>query len=358
MQNAERRDINETNQLCTLHSAWCGSQQDNTVKVAGSIRMGVLFCLIAALLYSCANICYKELGLLNIDVRWTLCIKEMICVTCVSSAILYLAVRRRYVWPKWRWVAFLFIGGFLCEYIGARLHLWTIGTIGLVVSIPLIQASNMVCSAGIGHAFLGERVGKRCRVAMVVMLLAIGCLFFGPHHHDVGRLTQQLGGNALFLGVIGAVVAGVAYAIYIVFLRRSSNSRQMPISFIAAEVTGIGAMIFGFEILRDHGFQISAFWQDVPPRAWLLVGVAGLMNMVGFLFQITGLRYTVVVRAQMISVSQIVIGTMFGVLIYSETTNAMIWLGVTLAVLGIVIVSTPNKKELTHADSMRELFQQ
>ena len=181
---------------------------------------------------------------------------------------------------------------------------------------------------------------------MVVMLMAIGCFFFRPTHPDAEQAAQQLAGNILLLGGIGAVVAGVAYSIYIVFLRRSSNSRQMPISFIAVEVTGIGAVIFGLEFLRDHSFQISALWEDISPQVWRLVVMAGLFNMVGFLFQINGLRYTLVARAQMISVSQIIIGTIFGVLFYYETTNAMIWLGVTLTVLGIGIVSTPSKREL------------
>jgi drug/metabolite transporter (DMT)-like permease len=115
----------------------------------------------------------------------------------------------------------------------------------------------------------------------------------------------------------------------------------MPITFIAVEVTAVGAVIFGFEFLRDHGYKISAMWENIPPRAWTLVVTAGLLNMVGFLFQITGLRYTMVARAQMISVAQIVIGTLFGVFFFCEETNMMIWFGVILTVLGIFIISMP-----------------
>jgi len=316
---------------------------ENTAK---SLRMGILFCLIGTLLYSCSNICYKELAVQEVDMRWVLCMKELVCVVCVTPAILFWAVRRQYVWPSWQWIVFLLIGGFVCEFVGARLHLWAIGTIGLIVSLPLLQASNIVCSAGIGHSFLGERVSGRCKLAMGVMLAAICCLFFGPAPSDAEQSSQQIAGNTLLLGGIGAIVAGVAYSVYIVFLRRSSNSRQVPISFIAVEITGIGVVIFGFEFIRDHSYQISALWSDIPAQVWWLVIVAGLFNMIGFLFQITGIRYTLVARAQMISVAQIVVGTLFGVFFYNESTNAMIWLGVSLTVLGIVIVSTPGKKEL------------
>jgi len=310
-----------------------------------NLHMGILFCLAATTFYSFSNVCFKELKTLEIDIRWTLCLKEMVCVFCVTPVILVQIFRRRYVWPSWSWIVFLLIGAFVCQFIGARLHIWAIGTIGLVISIPLMQASNLVGSVGIGRVFLGERVAPRCWLAIGVMLTAIGCLFFGPKSPDVETMAQPLAGNTLWIGGLGAVTAGLAYSFYIVFLRRTSNSRQMPVTFIAVLVTGIGAVIFGFEFLRDHGFRISAFWNDLPPRALLLVGASGLFNMIGFLFQIHGLRHIMVARAQMISVLQIVIGTLFGVFFYHEMTNMMVWLGLAFTVLGIYIVSTPDKKE-------------
>jgi len=334
---------------CELNSQSRISVTPNSANASATrhLRLGILFCIAATTFYSFSNVCFKELKTLDIDIRWTLCLKEMICVCCVTPVIVVQCFRRRYTWPAWSWIVFILIGGFVCQFIGARLHIWAIGTVGLVVSIPLMQAANLTGSVGIGRVFLGERVAPRCRLAICVMLMAICCLFFGPKPHDAETIAQPIVSNTLLIGAIGAVTAGLAYSIYIVFLRRASNSRQMPVSFIAVEITGIGAVIFGFEFLHDHGYQISAFWANMPFRAWLLVGISGLFNMIGFLFQINGLRYIMVARAQMISVLQIVIGTLFGVFFYHEMTNVMVWLGLTLTVLGIYIVSTPDKKELS-----------
>jgi len=309
--------------------------------------MGVLSCIAATTFYSFSNVCFKELKILETDIRWTLFLKEMVCVSCVTPVILVQLFRRRYAWPAWNWIIFLLVGSFVCQYLGARLHLWAIVTIGLVISLPLMQASNLVSAAGIGRVFLGERVAPRCRLAICVMLMAIGCLFFGSRLLDAEKTAQSIEGNTLMIGGLGAVAAGLAYSLYIVFLRRTSSSRQMPVTFIAVEVTAVGAVIFGFEFLRDHGWQLAAFWENVPPRAWLLVGASGLFNMIGFLFQINGLRLIVVARAQMISVLQIVIGTLFGVFFYHEMTNVLVWLGLSLTVLGIYIVSTSDKRELS-----------
>ena len=334
MQNAERRDNIEKKPLCA-------STRDIAAK---SSRLGVLLCLISTTLFSFSNVFLRQLGALGVSHSWTICVKEIFTISCLTPVIFFLAIRGKYQWPKLKWVGIIFFGGFCCQYIGARLHLHAFAVLGLVVSVPLLQASNMVFAAVLGRGFLGERVGQRSRVAMFIMLVAMSFLVFGPNKPDTEQSTQTIARNVLLLAGIGTVVAGFAYSIHVVLMRWASNGREMPITFLAVQITGIGAVIFGCEFLRDNGWQISAFWKDITPQVWRLIVLTGFFNMAAFLFQITGLRYTMVARAQMIGVAQIVIGTLFGVFFFQELTNAMIWLGVSLTVLGIYFVSTPGKK--------------
>ena len=339
---------------------------------AKTLRFGIALCLISTLLYSFSNVTMRELGVMGLERSWIIFLKEMVCVGCILPYILYRVVCGTYHWPAWKWVLCILIGGTCCQFIGARLHLGAFATVGLVVSVPLIQASTMVCSSVLGRVLLHEKIVRRCMAAMLIMLVAMGCLVLGakepqpkaaddqvaeqgiltapdepvmvePPHRETGQPVSEW---VLLFGALGAIVAGLAYSIHIVCIRVSSNSRQMPISLIAVQVTGIGAIIFGFEFLRDHAWQMPAIWEGVSPRAWGLIILTGFLNMIGFLFQITGLRYTLVARAQMIAVAQIVIGTLFGIMAYDEMTNAMIWLGISLTVIGIYLASTPEKSEL------------
>ena len=325
-----------------------------------NLRLGILLCLTATMFYSFANVCFKEMNALGMDDRWMIFVKELFTITCLTPLIIYWTIRRQYHWPALKWIVCVLIGGFFCQYIGARLHLWAIGTVGLVVSIPLIQAANMSGAAGIGRVLLGDRISTHCQIAMVIMLAAMCCLLFGPNQPDEksAATTAQIGeaqelsaqpvvGKTLLLGGIGALVAGFSYSVHIVLLRKASVSRQIPVTFIAVQITGTGAVIFGFEFLQENGFHLVAIWENVPLRAWWLILLTGFLNMIGFLFQINGVRYTVVARSQMIAVAQIVIGTLFGVFFYREMTNDMIWLGLALTVLGIYYASTPDQKELS-----------
>lgn len=345
-----------------------------------ALRKGIILCLISTLMYSFVNIFLRQLGEMEVPHSWTICVKELICIGSLTPVILYWIVRGRYYRPAIKWVLCILVGATFCEYVGARQHLVAFDVVGLVVSVPLIQASTMVFSAVIGLFLLRERISRRCRIAMLVMLTAMGCLLFGPsqppdpdaveevvlttssepipaetHAPALEPASQQAAsstpqtvtGYALLFGGLGAVAAGLGYSVHVVCLRMAGSSRQMPITLIAVQVTGVGAAIFGFEFLRDNDWHVSAFWREIPTEAWPLILMTGLFNTVGFLLQITGLRYTVVARAQMIAVAQIVVGTLFGVFAYREATNVMIWLGVLLTVTGIYIVSTPDRKELS-----------
>ena len=92
-----------------------------------------------------------------------------------------------------------------------------------------------------------------------------------------------------------------------------------------------------------HGWD--GFYRTIPSEAWKWALFSGLSNMVGFYFQIIGLRYTIVARAQMISVAQIVFVTVLGVLYFAEPTNFFVWLGITLTICGILLASSPGKGE-------------
>jgi len=274
---------------------------------------------------------------MHFETSWIVFVKEMVTVLAVTPVILILILSGRYRLPALKWVLYIFTGGILCELIGVRLHVEAFALIGIVISVPLIQSANFVFSSLLGRMFLKEKISRRCLAAMLILIVSMIFLTFGPQ-----SALQQLTWKLIFVG-LGAVVAGLMYSIHIVFLRFTSESKQMPVTLIMVQVTAIGATIFGVEIWYTHGWD--GFYRSIPLEAWGWALFSGFTNMIGFCFQILGLRYTIVARAQMISVAQIVFVTILGILYFAEPTNFFVWLGIAMTISGILLVSFPEKGE-------------
>jgi drug/metabolite transporter (DMT)-like permease len=285
---------------------------------------------------------------------WILFVKEMVCVASATLVILWLAVRGKYFIPKFQWIFYIFVGGTTCELFGAQLNLISLELAGIIVCVPIIQSATLIFAAFCGYCFLQEKLNRQTLTAILILLTGIVCLVVSPKFFGnlpqipAGNLTQaaQKAPLALILGGIWAVLGGIAYGVHIFYLRVSARSFQIPVTFMMLEVTGIGAVIFFEEFLRSHGYQISAFNDNIPAKYWIVGLLTGVSNTVAFYFQINGLRYLFAARAQVIAIGQIVIGTIFGVFFFNESTNFMIWLGMALIVAGIIVVSFVKSEKL------------
>jgi drug/metabolite transporter (DMT)-like permease len=65
--------------------------------------------------------------------------------------------------------------------------------------------------------------------------------------------------------------------------------------------------------------------------------------MVGFFFQIQGLRMTTAVQASLIAVSQILVLALIGFTFFNETINLLVLAGLILTVYGVVMSAKPEK---------------
>lgn len=307
------------------------------------VWFGTIICIVSTILYSCSNIILRELTGMRLDPRWILCVKEIVCVSAVVPVIIVLNLLGKYRWPKWKWVICIIIGGTVCEVVGAQLQLWAYTVVGIIVTIPLIQSANLIVAVIVGAFFLREKIFFRGAVAVGILVVSMICLIFGPMPDQAQELPTPHSTIWLILGGVGACVAGIAYAIYVVLLRYTSENREMPISLIMVIVTGIGVLVFGVQLLAERGF--SGFYQGIPPKAWFWVLLTGVANTIGFYFQVLGLRYTVIARAQLIAAAQIVLITIVGILYFGEIANTLVWIGVSLTILGVLVITKPDKTE-------------
>jgi drug/metabolite transporter (DMT)-like permease len=308
------------------------------------VRYGLLCAFISSMLYSLTNVGMRYLITLGAERSWILFMKEIICVVSVTLLIFWLALRGKYFVPKFRWIFYILVGGTACELFGAQLNLMSLELAGIIVCVPIIQSATMVFATFYGYCFLQEKLNRQMLTAIAILLTGIVCLVVSPKLSE--NLSQTQTANltravplTLILGGVWAVLGGMAYAVHIFYLRVSARSFQIPVTLIMLEVTGIGTIIFFEGFWRSHGYQLAALWENIPTKHWIIGLLTGSSNTVAFYFQITGLRYLIAARAQVIAIGQIVIGTLFGIFFFNEPTNLLLWLGMFLIVAGIVVVS-------------------
>jgi drug/metabolite transporter (DMT)-like permease len=105
-------------------------------------------------------------------------------------------------------------------------------------------------------------------------------------------------------------------------------------------VLSVGLVIFGGGLFFKHG--TSGFY-EVPFAAWYIIPISGISNLVGFFFQIQGLRMTTAVQASLIAVSQMIALSLVGHACFAEPINWLVVSGLILTAYGVVMSARPEK---------------
>ncbi|MGL6196427.1 MAG: EamA family transporter, partial [Thermoguttaceae bacterium] len=113
-----------------------------------------------------------------------------------------------------------------------------------------------------------------------------------------------------------------------------------PITLIMIIVTGVGVVAFGGKILATRGFH--GLFIAPEPWWWYWVLLAGILNLMGFFFQVQGLLLASAAKMSLISASQIVILAVVGVLFFKEPMSILILIGVVLTITGVIFASKEN----------------
>ena len=344
---------------------------------------GTVLILLATSFYSVSNVVLRLLTEKGVDIDWFLCVKEMIGVACLLPWILFRLFQGRYRWVSKRLLLYIIVASVFCQLIGARLHMLGFAVLGLVIAVPIVQSSTMLGSAYLGQYFLGDLLSRRRKIAMMILISAVVLLSVGKEWAVDRSAENQTSSGYFLLIAAGTIVAGAAYSVYVIILRYVGRRfwgtedgvwasfrfsqwvgydfpnhpprrhySPVPVTLAMLLVLGVGIIIFGSCLLLRKGFD---GFTDVPPIAWKLIPITGLCNMVGFFFQVHGLRLTSAVQASLISVSQIIVLSLIGMILFGEPTNTLVWIGLTLTAFGVVLSAKPEQgkreKDRTAASS-------
>jgi drug/metabolite transporter (DMT)-like permease len=340
---------------------------------------GTVFVFLSTFFYGVSNTTMRFLTDYHIDTDWILFYKELIGFSILLPWVFLRFFQGRFQRISRRLIIYVVMAAVICEFVGAHLQVLGYAIIGLVVTVPLIQSSTLIGVAILGRYFLGDLLSRRRSLAICVLIVAVVLLSIGK------ELTVQDGGNQrgglLFIVIAtGAVVAGIAYSIYVVLLRYTvhkywndgssvwqsfqftkwvgfdlpaqeinSNNGQLnvvrsyapfPVTLMMSIILGVGVLIFGICIWMKGG---TAGFYTVPVVAWYFIPVAGLSNVIGFFCQIQGLRMTSAVQASLIGVTQMIFLSVIGFLYFREPINFVVVSGLILTAYGVIISAKPEK---------------
>ena len=351
------------------------------VKTADRERWtGIIFTFLATFLYGVSNVAIRYLTMPemvggNVDHFWILFYKETIGLSILLPWLLFRWRQGRFRFCSKRLVLFILSAAVLCQLIGAPLQVWGYAVIGLVIAVPVIQASILLGVALLGYTIFGDSLSRNRKIAIAILIVAVTMLSIGK---ELTNTEETHGNDTVHTGIFlivaaGTAVAGIAFAVYVVMLRyairkfwHDDNSARLsfsfsqwighdyvpqpgkrlyspfPVTLTMALVLAVGVVIFGAIL---YGRQGVTGFTDVPQSAWTAILISGVCNVVGFFFQIQGLRMTSAVQASIIAVSQMILLSLIGYLFFGENAllTPLVMIGLGLTVFGVLMSARPEK---------------
>jgi drug/metabolite transporter (DMT)-like permease len=295
---------------------------------------GTLCGLASALGYTAANACLTAVS--HCDAVWVSCVKAFPTVAMVSPLLLYRLVRGVEFIPPWRQMAALVTAALVCQLFGNVVFQWSLGVIGIALTVPLTLGAMIIGGAVMGRLFLHEPVTARMAISTVVLVGAIFVLSLGAGEASRAVVREEAGPSIWLVaaGVGAACLSGVAYALLGVVIRYTVTDKiSIPMTLVTVTLTGVIAL-GAFSTVR---LGISEIIDTVPRDFWMMM-LAGFFNAIAFLALTKSLQLVPVLYVNALNATQATMAAVAGVLIFSESSSSALWLGVGLTAFGLLLM--------------------
>ena len=227
----------------------------------------------------------------------------------------------RRAWADRRWAVAAGV------FFAADLILWhhSIGDIGAGLATVLANFQVVLVPLA-AWAVLSERPSRRVLIALPIALFGVVMISGVLEHGAYGRNPTR--------GALFGVGAGIAYAVFLLMLRRSGSDLRRPAGplFDATAVGAIGCVIAGV-IIGDA--RLVPSW---PSAGWLVV-LALTSQVIGWLLITSSLPRLPAAHTSLLLMLQPVGSVALAALILSEAPSALQLLGVAVVLAALLIAT-------------------
>lgn len=325
----------------------------------GNLLWGTVLGVISSLAYTGANVFLRQLAVTS-DPAWTSCIKAIPTAVAAWGMIAWRAKRGKPALPPARLVPMLVLTGVFMQVGGNVSFQFALSVLGLAVTIPILFGMLIVGGALCGRILLGEGISSKALVSMGLLLAAVTILSLGAGRDPPQKISArpkvttmaealaesstELDARQLATGIGAAILCGFAYALCNVMIRRTSqistSGQQVPLSATLMILSCCGVVSLGlisfFRIGTDGMFATTS-------GEFTSMLAAGVLNAVAFFALGRALEMIPIVEVNALNASQVAMAALVGVLFFSEPPTFTLVLGVTLTIVGLLIVDRRKK---------------
>jgi len=302
---------------------------------------GAVCGLSSSVAYTGANICLRAVA--HCDPTWVSCVKSAPTILLFTPWFLILAQRKQRILPPMKALWALALAGLVGQLFGNVLFQWSLGVLGIALTVPLVLGTMIAGGAVLGQTVLGERVTVRALLSLVVLVIAIIVLSLGAGnaYQSVTGLAPADAGGWLILaaGVGAAMISGLAYAQLGVVIRYATSSTPLCTTVVVVAISGLLAL--GLLSLNQVG--VAGMLQTTSTDLAMML-LAGVCNAMAFISLAKALQLTPVVYVNAINATQATMGMLAGVFIFHEATSPALLLGVGLTIVGLLLTDRKKPK--------------
>jgi drug/metabolite transporter (DMT)-like permease len=312
------------------------------------IVFGTLCGLGSAVGYTAANACLR--AVVTCDPVWVSFAKAFPTVALFGPILLVRLLQRRETLPDRRQLRVLVVASIICQLLGNVVFQWSLGAVGMALTIPLTLGTMIAGAALLGRLWLREPVTLAMATSMAVLIAAVFVLSSGasrsvPRHAVEATREARVDSLAepaqmtwvdprwrVLMGVSAACLAGLAYALLGVAIRVVvTDSTSLWMTTVTVTLTGLITL----GLLGSLSPGLSA-WRGTSGWEVGLMLAAGVFNALAFLALTKALQLVPVAYVNALNASQAAMGALAGVFFFAEPSSWQLWVGVGLTAIGLL----------------------
>ncbi|MBP62755.1 MAG: hypothetical protein CMJ62_14640 [Planctomycetaceae bacterium] len=295
--------------------------------------MGLLAGVLSASCYTGANIGLRWVAT-TCDPATVSFVKAIPIALASSVMVLANAARGGRVWPSLPWLVRLVAAASFMQLAGNLAFQWSLGQIGLALTVPLCMGTLLIGSAVLGRVWLIEPIARRSLLSILLLIASI--IVLSSIANQSAASVQQLEIDQVSFGLLAggvgtACLSGLAYALGNVVIRKAF-AEQMPVATALSIMSVTGVVLLGGLSLRHGTGTLAAIGMENLGA----VAVAGVFNAVAFYSLARALQLLSVIQANLICASQVAMSVACGMIFFGEPAGTLQFCGIGLTIVGLV----------------------